>query len=301
MTKMKAEPATKLCDDAQKYSISSVPQIDTELHFKTSIESDKVSRSKPRAESDVDDIPPLSERLKSHRAPSSLDQLGAKSTHREYIEIPSWVEIAKPGGYNKTNLTYTSLVISSQHARTDLNFVRTRDMHKKSSDTVGQFQASEREKKQSMISEAEDPLMPCGDTKVGGAQGVTSSLQHQYCGSSEEESSQSDDDIPPLVDRIVSKRPGISSSPLKSKLSPTKDLAMKSEIEVAWKGATKTNAKRKVGFGSFKGGLNFKEDTGGRNWNIREKAASKSFSVGAVGLSGTCYNIGSAESPIEID
>ena len=300
MTKMKAEPATELCDDAQKYSISPVSQIDTELHFKTSTESiddNKASRPKPRAESefiDVDDIPPLSERLKSHRGSSSLEQQGAKSTHSECR--------AKPGGYNKTNLTYTSLVISSQHAQTDLNFLRTRKMHKKSSDTVGQFQASERERKQSVISEAEDPLMPYGDTKVGGAQGVTSSLQYQYCDSSDEESSRSDDDIPPLVDRIGSKRPGSSSSPLKSKLSPTKDLViyMKSEIEVVAIGqdATKTNAKRRLGLESFK---NFKDDTGGRNWDTREKAASKDVSVGAVGLSGTCYNIGSAESPIEID
>ena len=123
MTKMKAEPATELCDDDQKYSISPVSQIDTKLHFKTSTESiddNKASRPKPRAESEFvdDNIPPLSERLKSHRASLSLEQHGAKSTHSECIEILSRVERAKPGGYNETNLTYTSLksTCSSCHA-----------------------------------------------------------------------------------------------------------------------------------------------------------------------------------------
>ena len=47
-------------------------------------------------------------------------------------------------------------------------------------------------------SEVEDPLMPvpCKDMK---AQGVTSSLQYQYCDSSEDGASPSDDDIPPLA------------------------------------------------------------------------------------------------------
>ena len=52
-------------------------------------------------------------------------------------------------------------------------------------------------------SEVEDPLMPvpCKDMK---AQGVTSSLQYQYCAtdSSEDGASPSDDDISPLANRI---------------------------------------------------------------------------------------------------
>ncbi|MCG8623202.1 MAG: hypothetical protein MJE68_14550 [Proteobacteria bacterium] len=54
-------------------------------------------------------------------------------------------------------------------------------------------------------SEVEDPLMPVlyKDMKMGGAQGVTSSLQYQYCDSSEDGASPSDDDIPPLPTKLA--------------------------------------------------------------------------------------------------
>ena len=247
---IKAEPATKLCDDAQQHGITSVPLVD---HLKASVESiDTYSKTEVRDKSnseciDLDEIPSLAERLKGHKSLSTCtsltEQKRAKSIHNtECIgsceEIPSLGEKARPSQAstcNKANLTYTSLVLSSQHVRADLGpkYVRAQKMGKKSSNTFGRLQTGE--KRQIVISdsssesEVEDPLVPRIDTKVGGAhdQGMTSSLHYQYCDSSlSDDGSSSDDDIPPLASRIGSKRSGASSSPLKSKLSPTKDLVM---------------------------------------------------------------------------
>ena len=329
MTKeiIKAEPATKLCDDAQQHGITSVPLMD---HLKASTESiDTYSKTEARDKLnseciDVDEIPSLAERLKGHKSLSTCtscaEQKQAKSIRNtECIgsceEIPSLGEKARPSQAstcNKANLTYTALVLSSQHVhvRADLglNCVRTQKTSKKSSNTFGQLRTG-RERQivisdSSSESEAEDPLMPCRDTKVGGAQlGMTSSLHYQYCDSSlSEDGSSSDDDVPPLASRIGSKRSGTSSSPLKSKLSPTKDLVMKSKTETAQL-ATKVvnNAKRKVGFETSKAGLS--DDVGSRNCDVGEKdtCISKGTAYGTVGLSGTCCIIGSAESPIVID
>ena len=152
-------------------------------------------------------------------------------------------------------------------------------------------------------SEAEDPLMPvpCKDMKVGGTQGVTSSLQYQYCDSSEDGASPSDDDIPPLANRIGCKRAGTSSSPLKTKLSPTKDLVIKSTTETAQVTTKVTTAKRKLGFESSKV-MGSSDGVGGRDCDIEEIGASEGAAAyGTVSLSGTTCCIGSAESPIEID
>ena len=132
------------------------------------------------------------------------------------------------------------------------------------------------------------------------AQGVTSSLQYQYCDSSEDGASPSDDDIPPLANRIGYKRAGTSSSPLKTKLSPTKDLVTKSTTETAQVTTKLTTAKRKLGFMSSKV-MGSSYSVGGRDYVIGEIGTSEGAAAyGAVSLSGTCC-IGSAESPIEID
>ena len=175
-------------------------------------------------------------------------------------------------------------------------------------DAAGQFQQTS-ENKQIVISdsssesEAEDPLMPvpCKDMKVGGAHGVTSSLQYQYCDSSEDGASPSDDDIPPLANRIGCKWAGTSSSPLKTKLSPTKDLVTKSTTETAQVTTKVTTAKKKkLGFESSKV-TGSSDSVGGRDCDVGEKGTSKGEAAyGVVSLLGTCC-IGSAESPIEID
>ena len=311
--KMKAEPATKLCDDAQQHGISSVPLMD---HLKASTEitcSNKSKITEARNNSkfidlESDEIPPLAQRLKGHQALSSLTQKRAKSTRAECTDCnqvcvsSSLVEVNKPGPISK--ISYLSLVSSSQHTRADLNSSRTRGTNKKSVDVAGQFQRPS-ENKQIVISdsssesEAEDPLMPvpCKDTKVGGAQGVTS-LQYQYCDSSEDGASPSDEEIPPLANRIGCKRAGTSSSPLKTKLSPTKDLVMKSTTETAQVATKVTTAKRKLGFESSKVmGL-----SGGSDYDVGEKDSNEGAAAyGTVSLSGTTCCIGSAESPIEID
>ena len=55
---------------------------------------------------------------------------------------------------------------------------------------------------------------------------VTSSLHHD---SSSDAESLSDDDLPPLANRIGSKRPGKATSPIKTKVSPLKDLMLASK------------------------------------------------------------------------
>ena len=92
-------------------------------------------------------------------------------------------------------------------------------------------------------SEAEDPLF--NGTAEGGPQRMMSSLHHHYCESSEHESS-SDDDLPPLLDRIGSKRKDTLTSPLKAKLSPTKDIMVSKMI---FSQAT-THTRKKLGFES---------------------------------------------------
>ena len=174
-------------------------------------------------------------------------------------------------------------------------------------DAAGQFQRTSVNKQivisdSSSESEAEDPLMPvpCKDMKVGGAQGVTSSLQYQYCDSSEDGAIPSDDDIPPLANRIGCKRAGTSSSPLKTKLSPTKDLVTKSTTETAQVTTKVTTAKRKLGFESSKV-TGSSDGVGGSDYDVGEKDSSEGVAAyGTVSLSGTCC-IDSAESPIEID
>ena len=308
--KMKAEPATKLCDDAQQHGISSVPLMD---HLKASTEIKKSETTQARDNSECidlesDETPPLAQRLKGHKALSSLSQQRAKSTQAECIDrneacvSSSLIEIDKPGP-----ISNLSLITSSQHTQADLNSVRTQKPNKKSLDTAGQFQRTS-ENKQIVISdsssesEAEDPLMAvsCTDTKVGGAQGVTSSLQYQYCDSSEDGASPSDDDIPPLANRIGCKQAGTSSSPLKTKLSPTKDLVTKSMTETAQVTTRVTTAKRKLGFELSKV-TESSDSVGGWDCDVGEKCTSRGAAAyGAIGLSGTCC-IGSAESPIEID
>ena len=77
--KMKAEPATKLCDDAQQHGISSVPLMD---HLKASTEitctnKSEITEARDNSECidlESDEIPPLAQRLKGHQALSSLTQ-----------------------------------------------------------------------------------------------------------------------------------------------------------------------------------------------------------------------------------
>ena len=313
--KMKAEPATKLCDNAQQHGISSVPLMDhlkasTELTCNKKSEITQASDNSECIDLESDEIPPLAQRLKGHQALSSLTQQRAKSTQAERIDCnqacvsSSLVEatVNKPGPISK--ISYLSLVTSSQHTRADLNSLRTQEMNKKSVDVAGQFQRTSVNKQivisdSSSESEVEDPLMPvpCKDMKVGGGQGVTSPLQYQYCDSSGDGASPSDDDIPPLANRIGCKRAGTSSSPLKTKLSPTKDLVTKSMTETAQVTTKVTTAKRKLGFESSKV-MGLRD---GSDYDVGEKDSSEGAAAyGAVGLSGTCC-IGSAESPIEID
>ena len=310
---MKAEPATKLCDNVQQHGISSVPLMDhlkasTEITCSNKSEITEASDNSECIDLESDEIPPLAQRLKGHQALSLLAQQRAKSTQAERIGYneacvsSSLIEVNKPGPISK--ISYLSLVTSNQHTRADLNSVRT---NKKSSDAVDLFQRTN-EKRQIVISdsssesEAEDPLMPVPykDMKVGVAQGVTSSLQYQYCDSSKDRASPSDDDIPPLANRIGCKRAGTSSSPLKTKLSPTKDLVTKSTTGIAQVATKVTTAKRKLGFESSKV-MGLSDSVGGRDCDIGEKDFSEVAAVyGAVSLSGTCC-IGIAESPIEID
>ena len=117
MTKeiIKAEPATKLCDDAQQHGITSVPLMD---HLKASTESiDTHSKTEARDKLnleciDVDEIPSLVERLKGHKSLSACtsltEQKRAKSIRNtECIgsceEIPSLVEKARPSQAISTN------------------------------------------------------------------------------------------------------------------------------------------------------------------------------------------------------
>ena len=306
-TKMKAiktEPATVLCCDAWEHTVRSLSQIETKplKNSAESIDHKEVSRAKPRNDSeciDLDEVLPLAERLNCHKPPAPLDQQKTKLTHTECIEIPSLAERLKAkskGQSIQSNFPHTTPYSSSQHDKADVDFKKIREMNKDPmNDHIGQFWTSERKQivisDSSSESETEDPMILCGDAKVGGAHKVMSSLHHQYCDSSEEGSS-SDDCIPPLVNRIGSKRQGASSSPLKSKLSPTKDLVLQSKTQVT---QVTTNMKKKLGFES-----RLKDDIGDRNCDIREIATNKGSSCGEVGLSGTCC-IGSAESPIEID
>ena len=88
---LKAEPATKLCDDAQQHGISSVPLMDhlkasTELTCNKKSETTQASDNSECIDLESDEIPPLAQRLKRHQALSSLAQQRAKSTQAERID-----------------------------------------------------------------------------------------------------------------------------------------------------------------------------------------------------------------------
>ena len=166
----------------------------TEITCSNKSEITEARHNSERIDLESDEIRPLAQRLNGHQALSSLAQQRAKSTRAECTDCnqacvsSSLAEVNKPGPISK--VSYVSLVTSSQHTRVDFS-LRTREMNKKSVDAAGQFQRPS-ENKQIVISdsssesETEDPFMPvpCKDMKVGGAQGVISSLQYQYCDSS---------------------------------------------------------------------------------------------------------------------
>lgn len=323
MTKMKVEPALRLCDDSQKHTItSSQTEVKTSKSGGQKVSSDDVlSTAKPTDESECIDefLPPLAEMIRSNKASTLLDHQRSRLTHGncdDCDEIPSLAERLKAKSWinsNSSSVPVDSLRPSALHGDHNgadvMIFKRTQELDRTSSVTVGQSRVSG--EKQIVISdsssesETEDPLIGHGDTEASGAERVMSSLRHQYCADSSEDGSSTDDDVPPLVKRIGSKRPGNASSPLKSKLSPTRDLRVVTDGKATQIPATCTLTKSKRKLRNESSKVELKDivviddvDSG----SVGEIPSGKCASLGVpeTGLSGTCC-IGSAEFPIQID
>ena len=207
-------------------------------------------------EKEDDEIPPLAERLKAKENNvmsfvgsrfgveiPPVEQPRMKTTqhteHSDCDEIPS---LAKSKSGKQTCYTRSTVPLTGtyEHAQNNPRSKETQDEYKVSLNSIGQLRGSEKNliviSDSSSESETEDPLNPSGTWRT--------TVQYQYCKSSDNESSSSDDELPILVNQIGKKRHK-SSSPLKAKLFPTKDLVVQSETQPA---QVATDAKRKLGF-----------------------------------------------------
>ena len=235
---LKTKPASTLYVGVQEHSIIPLSEACTKCHTDC-----------------ADEVPPLSERLKSRprnnmecvddNISSVADKLKTVSTDRveslssEQLETNSTHQVDCSDCDEIPPLAMRLKIKSGNHSSYPINTSAIAE-HNRCNATLTQTQEGNEEviliSDNSSESEGEDALQL---SHRDGAHTMMASLQHQYCNSSEGESS-SDEALSPLINQIGTKRQGTSSSPLKTKLSPTKDFVSTKAVQSA------NNARRKL-------------------------------------------------------
>ena len=254
---LRTEAASVLCGDAHPCGIERVSKRNEE----------SLRGGGGPENSNVDEVAPLCERLKAKTSKCNATMIETekrredKSTgHTVCDEVPTLCERLKTRTKDTTD-TGTKLKPATVKVKSTANdfdkcCIPHKEAHYDGENTSRQIEVSttvEDTVKQIVIDdsssddELEDPLASV--KAVGKSQRMTSSL-HQtsstermmsslHHNSSGDEST-SDDDLPPLANMIGSKRPGATSSPIQTKVSPAKDLILSS------KNSTTTSRRRNL-------------------------------------------------------
>ena len=247
---LRTEAASVLCEDAHPCS--------TERVSKRNKESLRGGGGPGPDVSNVDEVVPLRERLKAKtKCNAAVIETGKKredrsTGHDVCNKVSTSCERLKTRtkdmtatGRTGTKLKRATVKIKSSTANDSDKYTPHKEAHYDGESTSRQAEISrivEDTVKQIVIGdsssddELEDPLtsvkavgksqrMTSSLHQTSSTERMTSSLHHNSSG----DESTSDDDLPPLANMIGSKRPGATSSPIQTKVSPIKDLILSSK------------------------------------------------------------------------